>query len=212
MNHDRQVLSPKKYMNRWRVGWFYGTEAAVSFIRCTSPDLQGLWIERLVVVEPGRILFSSRDYRYEEFDSVPVPGSPVSCPGRFRIEAVHGDDWLRGSYRLARLQEKKDILSDYPYLFRQLAKLITKETWSYRFWADFDFDFHQDGKTRKIKGTGTANLIEPVPADPTSWNVEDQFLFGSAVMVAPILTDHHTRNVWIPPGVWYDAWSGQRIQ
>ena len=37
-------------------------------------------------------------------------------------------------------------------------------------------------------------------------------MFGSAVMVAPILTGHNSRNVWIPPGVWYDAWSGQRIQ
>lgn len=165
MNHDRQVLSPKKYMNRWRVGWFYGTDAMLSFIRCTSPDLQGRWVQRLVVAQRGRILFSSNDYKHEEFNPEPVPGSPIPCPSRFRIEAVHGDEWLRGSYSPTSIQEKKNILSDFPYLFRQLAKLITKETWSYRSWAGFDFELHLDGKNRKIKGTGTANFIEPMPAD-----------------------------------------------
>jgi hypothetical protein len=164
MNHDRQVLSPTRFMNRWRVGWFYGTDATVSILRCTSPDLKGRWIERLMVAEQGRILFSSHKYRYEELDPEPVPGSPVPCPRRYRIEAVHGDDRLTGSYSLTRLQETKEILADYPYLFRQLAKLITRETWSYRFWADFDFELRMDGKTRRIQGTGTANLIEPVPA------------------------------------------------
>ena len=99
------------------------------------------------------------------FDPEPVPGSPIPCPRRFRVEAIHGDDWLRGSYRRIRIQEKKDVLSDYPYLFRQLARLITKETWSYRFWSDFDFELHQDGRTRKIRGIGTSNFIEPMPAD-----------------------------------------------
>ena len=164
MNHDRQVLSPSKFMNQWRVGWFYGSDATVSFIRCTSPDLEGRWVERLVVAEPGRILFSSHDYKYEELDPEPVPGSPVPCPRRFRVEAVHGDDRLSGSYRLIRLQEKKNILSDYPFLFCQLAKLITSETWSYRFWVDFDFELRMDGSTRRIRGTGTANVIEPVLA------------------------------------------------
>jgi len=165
MNHDRQVLSPRKYMNRWRVVWLYGTDATVSLLRCTSPDLEGRWVQRLMVAERGRVLFSSHDFLYEESDPERVAGSPIPCPRRFRIEVVHGDDGLRGGYSLTRIQEKKDVLSDYPYLFRQLAKLITKETWSYRFWADFDFEFTRDGKTRRIQGAGTANFIEPVPAE-----------------------------------------------
>ena len=42
---------------------------------------------------------------------------------------------------------------------RKLAELVVSETWSYRFWAEFDFQFHQDGQTRSIKGTGTGNYV-----------------------------------------------------
>jgi alpha-glucosidase (family GH31 glycosyl hydrolase) len=42
--------------------------------------------------------------------------------------------------------------------------------------------------------------------------VEDQFLFGSAVMVAPILTEYPSRNLWVPPGRWYDAWNGEPVE
>jgi len=104
------------------------------------------------------------DFRYEEFDPLPVPGAPIPCPGRTRVAAEHGSDRLTGSYRVQRIQERKEILSDYPTLFRQLARIITEETWSYRCWVEFDFDLHRDGKTRKIAGTGTANFIEPAPA------------------------------------------------
>jgi len=56
------------------------------------------------------------------------------------------------------------------------------------------------------------HLVFEFQEDPTSWNVEDQFLFGAAVLVAPILTEHPARRVWIPPGVWYDAASGEAVQ
>jgi len=56
------------------------------------------------------------------------------------------------------------------------------------------------------------HLVFEFQDDPTSWNVEDQFLFGRSIMVSPILTDEHHRNVWIPPGVWYEAESGIELQ
>ena len=48
--------------------------------------------------------------------------------------------------------------------------------------------------------------------DPTSWNIDDQFMFGESIMVAPILSEKNSRNVWIPPGVWFDAWNGEKIE
>ena len=48
--------------------------------------------------------------------------------------------------------------------------------------------------------------------DPTSWNIDDQFMFGESIMVAPILSEKNTRNVWIPPGVWFNAWDGEKIE
>jgi alpha-D-xyloside xylohydrolase len=47
------------------------------------------------------------------------------------------------------------------------------------------------------------------PDDPTSWQVEDQYLFGPDVLVAPVYTEGaRERRVWLPPGAtWVNAWS-----
>lgn len=47
--------------------------------------------------------------------------------------------------------------------------------------------------------------------DPRAWEVEDQFLFGPALLVAPILElGQRTRTVYLPAGTaWQDAWTGQ---
>lgn len=51
------------------------------------------------------------------------------------------------------------------------------------------------------------------PDDPGSWLVEDQYLFGSSMLVAPMLeADQTTRDVYLPPGVWFDYQTGERIE
>ncbi len=165
MNHDWQILSPTRFMSDWRAYWMYTDDATISIVRCSSSDLAGDWVQRLMVAERGRILFSSHDYKFEEFEPASVPGSNVPCPSLFRVEAAHGDDWLKGEIRVTRIQEKGNILAEYPYLFRKLALLFVEETWSYRFWMDFKFEFHQDGKTRLIQGKGTGNFVDSLKAD-----------------------------------------------
>jgi alpha-D-xyloside xylohydrolase len=57
-------------------------------------------------------------------------------------------------------------------------------------------------------------LFLDFPGDPVSWEVEDQFLFGGDVLVAPVCTEGaRERRVYLPAGpagttVWRDAWSG----
>ncbi|MGD0382970.1 MAG: alpha-xylosidase [Thermoguttaceae bacterium] len=54
-----------------------------------------------------------------------------------------------------------------------------------------------------------ALLIE-YPDDPGSWLVEDEYLFGSDLLVAPLLEESAGgRNVYLPPGVWIDYQSGK---
>jgi alpha-D-xyloside xylohydrolase len=52
-------------------------------------------------------------------------------------------------------------------------------------------------------------LFVDYPDDPTSWQVEDQYLFGPDVLVAPVYTEGaRERRVWLPPGAtWVNAWS-----
>ncbi len=54
-----------------------------------------------------------------------------------------------------------------------------------------------------------ALLIE-YPDDPGSWLVEDEYLFGTDLLVAPLMEENtNGRNVYFPPGAWIDYQSGK---
>ncbi|MFZ5895824.1 MAG: alpha-xylosidase [Myxococcota bacterium] len=48
--------------------------------------------------------------------------------------------------------------------------------------------------------------------DPTSWLIDDAFLFGSDILVAPLFEEISERRVYLPPGEWIDLQSGARHQ
>jgi alpha-D-xyloside xylohydrolase len=50
------------------------------------------------------------------------------------------------------------------------------------------------------------------PADQASWEVDDQYLFGEDILVAPVITEGaRERQVYLPAGAgWQDAWTGTR--
>jgi hypothetical protein len=48
--------------------------------------------------------------------------------------------------------------------------------------------------------------------DPLARKVDDQFLLGSELLVAPILSEKSdTRNVYLPKGVWKNIFTGERF-
>jgi alpha-D-xyloside xylohydrolase len=53
-------------------------------------------------------------------------------------------------------------------------------------------------------------LFIEYPDDPGSWQVEDEYLYGSSLLVAPLLHEGATgRPVYLPPGTWIDYQSGK---
>jgi alpha-D-xyloside xylohydrolase len=55
-------------------------------------------------------------------------------------------------------------------------------------------------------------LVMDFREDPAVREIGDQFMFGPALLVSPILTEHATsRSVYLPGGSgWYDFWTGRR--
>jgi alpha-D-xyloside xylohydrolase len=55
-------------------------------------------------------------------------------------------------------------------------------------------------------------LVMDFREDPATWEAGDQFLFGPAILVSPVLKEHATsRAVYLPAGTgWYDFWTGKR--
>jgi len=60
-------------------------------------------------------------------------------------------------------------------------------------------------------------LVRPMfyefPDDARSWNAEDQYMFGSDILVAPVLAEGlRERSVYLPAGVpWIDPYSGEEL-
>jgi alpha-D-xyloside xylohydrolase len=57
-------------------------------------------------------------------------------------------------------------------------------------------------------------LVMDFRADPATWNIGDQFLFGPSLLVSPVVEESATeRSVYLPKGaVWYDFWTGETKQ
>jgi alpha-glucosidase len=54
-------------------------------------------------------------------------------------------------------------------------------------------------------------LMLEYPGDPKTYGIDDEFFFGSDLLVAPVLKEAATsRGVYLPAGEWYDYWTGQR--
>ncbi len=57
-----------------------------------------------------------------------------------------------------------------------------------------------------------AMLLEH-PGHAEAWTVDDQYLLGDALLVAPVHEKGaRSRRVWFPPGEWEDWWDGARFQ
>ncbi|HTB83606.1 MAG TPA: TIM-barrel domain-containing protein, partial [Candidatus Sulfotelmatobacter sp.] len=53
-------------------------------------------------------------------------------------------------------------------------------------------------------------LVLDWPDDPGVREIDDQYMFGPSVMVAPLFAGQATRPVYLPPGDWYDFWTHQK--
>jgi alpha-D-xyloside xylohydrolase len=51
-------------------------------------------------------------------------------------------------------------------------------------------------------------LFFEYPEDRTSWLIEDEYLFGTDILVAPLMESVQGRDVYLPPGLWIDYESG----
>jgi alpha-D-xyloside xylohydrolase len=52
-------------------------------------------------------------------------------------------------------------------------------------------------------------LFVEYPDDPGSWLVDNEYLFGSDMLVAPLFEETTLRDVYLPPGRWIDYQTGK---
>jgi alpha-D-xyloside xylohydrolase len=55
-------------------------------------------------------------------------------------------------------------------------------------------------------------LVLDSPRDRWLYTVDDQYMIGDRMMVAPLFAGEASRKVVLPEGTWYDFWSGEKLK
>jgi len=111
----------------------------------------------------------------------------VFCP----IFRTHGH---RAHNELWTYDKVEPILLNYDKLRYRLMPYIYSLAWRV---TDLDYTIQRP-------------LVMDWRTDPKTWNIGDQFMFGPAVLVSPVLKQDAThRTVYLPESpLWYDFWTG----
>lgn len=71
------------------------------------------------------------------------------------------------------------------------------------------------GEARRSAAAGLA-MARPLaiefPDDPTTWPIDDQWLLGEHLLVAPQLEPSGRRRTYLPPGRWLDWWTDEVVE
>ncbi len=54
-------------------------------------------------------------------------------------------------------------------------------------------------------------LVMDYPDDSSVWKIDDQYLIGDRMLVAPLFAGEGSRSVYLPHGEWCDFWSGAHV-
>ncbi len=68
------------------------------------------------------------------------------------------------------------------------------------------YDYHTTGKPP------VRALVCDYEQDAAVLDCHDEYLFGDAMLVAPILTGEKERDVYLPQGIWYNFFTGERFE
>src|ERR1700679_300383 len=54
-------------------------------------------------------------------------------------------------------------------------------------------------------------LVLDYPKEPKVRQIDDEFMFGDSVLVAPMFAEEPARKVYLPSGDWFDFWTHAKI-
>ena len=106
-----------------------------------------------------------------------MPSSPTAAAGVHASEGAVGV-WRAVTDSLRRFGEMRYRLMPYVYAQAQLASRV-----GHPMVRPLFFEYRED---------------------PTSWLTEDQYMFGTDLLVAPLMEEGRDRGAYLSPGRWAD--------
>ncbi|MCJ7717152.1 MAG: alpha-xylosidase [Anaerolineales bacterium] len=97
-----------------------------------------------------------------------------------------------------------------PYEYPAIADLV-RQWWNLRY-ALIPYLVEQGQQITNNGLPMLQALIFHHQDDPMCWHIDDQYYFGNAFLVAPIMNDEGIRDVYLPAGKWIDFWTGEVLE
>lgn len=170
----------------------------------------------------------------QEADESPTDGLPTVLPALLSLGisglpyATHDVAGFSGGPSTKELWMRWAELGALTPIFRTHEGLRRTENW------DWNRDAETIAHTRRLSllhealaedfaaladeaETSSAPMMRALcliyPDDPGSRGVLDEFLLGETLLAAPVIELGATeREVYLPPGVWFDVWTGERFE
>ncbi len=96
-----------------------------------------------------------------------------------------------------------------PYRYPEVADLV-RSWWRMRY-ALIPYLWDQAVKVSRSGYPLFRALVLHHQDDPNCWHIDDQFLCGEDLLVAPVLSSDGVRDLYLPRGRWVDIWTGEEF-
>ncbi|MEE6514606.1 hypothetical protein FKM82_022909, partial [Ascaphus truei] len=167
-------------------------------------DVKSTW-EQLHYSVPAMLLFNMY--------GVPLVGADIcGFGGNTTEELCVRWSQLGAFYPFMRNHNNLESESQEPYVFSKPAQEAIKTALYIRY-SLLPYLYTLFHKAHSAGEVVVRALFMEFPSDPNTWAIDRQFLWGSALLVTPVLDQGKTEvNGYFPPGTWYGSRSGARIR
>ncbi|WP_114748494.1 glycoside hydrolase family 31 protein [Pleomorphovibrio marinus] len=97
-----------------------------------------------------------------------------------------------------------------PYSFPGISEIV-KRWWHLRY-ALLPYILESSIQTTNSGLPVLRGMLLHFPDDHACWHIDDQYFFGDAFLVAPMLTSEDCRDVYLPEGSWVHFFSGKQTE
>ncbi|GAB3653739.1 alpha-xylosidase [Echinicola sediminis] len=95
-----------------------------------------------------------------------------------------------------------------PYYYPNIADTVRK-WWKLRY-ALLPYILEESQKATQSGMPVLRAMLLHYPNDPMCWHLDDQYFFGEAFLVAPVMNSENHREVYLPEGNWVNFFTGEK--
>jgi len=96
-----------------------------------------------------------------------------------------------------------------PWHYPEIASIV-KKWWQLRYKL-LPYMIEQAERCAKTGWPMLQALLMQHPHDRQAWHIDDEYYFGSAFLVCPVMNGEGKRDIYLPEGLWVNFFTGERL-